>query len=433
MPQIEPFQGLRFDPLKVGDLANILCPPYDVISPAQQQQLLDSSPYNIVRVELGPDLPGDSGERNRYTRAAEALWAWQAEGALARDPRPAYYLVAHTFQHRGAAFTRRGVLAALRLQPWSAGRVRPHEETFSGPKEDRYRLLSCTRVNVSPVFTVYRHQPAALQAAWNQCERRAADVEIVAGRESQRLWVVDDPQMVRSIAAGLADEVQYIADGHHRYETALRYRDELAASGALTPDHPASCVLTYLVHAEDAGLVVMPTHRLVRDVAPARLHEVLESLVAGLELRRVPLGGQPSDEELVESLGDTDATVSFGMVTAGEEGMLVLSVRDPGVMERAAPDKPPAWRSLDVAALQTLLLDPLLPTHHERDASITYSRDGSDAVAAVKRGDYQVAFIMGPPTVDEMAAVADADTRMPEKSTYFYPKVPTGLVLRRLD
>ncbi len=166
MPQIEAFRGLRFDPVRAGDLAALLCPPYDVISLADQERYLSLSPYNVVRIELSPDQPGDSAERNRYTRAAEALAAWRTEGALRQESERCFYLHCHTFECGNGTYTRRGVFAAVRLQPWEAGRVLPHEATMSGPKEDRFRLMTATRANVSPVFAVHRQQPSALDNAW---------------------------------------------------------------------------------------------------------------------------------------------------------------------------------------------------------------------------------------------------------------------------
>ena len=251
MPQISPFLGLRFDENRVGDVGAVLCPPYDVISPSEQQQLLDQSPFNIVRVELSRDEPGDNDSRNRYVRAAELIGQWRAAGALTEEQRPAYYLMAHTFTWAGQSYIRHGLFSAVRLHPWSDGVVLPHEETFSGPKEDRYKLLSATNVNVSPVFMVLREQPQALKRAWTTAEAKRAAVDVTLNGERHQLWVLDDPETVENVAKELEGRTLYIADGHHRYETALRYSVERTEAQGLDENHPAHFVLTYIATMDD--------------------------------------------------------------------------------------------------------------------------------------------------------------------------------------
>jgi uncharacterized protein (DUF1015 family) len=434
MPQISPFLGLRFDENRVGDLGAVLCPPYDVISPAEQQQLLDQSPFNIVRVELSREESSDDNSRNQYVRAAELIGQWRAAGALTDEQRPAYYLMAHTFSWAGQNYTRHGLFSAVRLHPWSDGVVLPHEETFSGPKEDRYKLLKATNVNVSPVFMVLREQPEALKQAWTAAEAKSAAVDVTLNGERHQLWVLDDPETVENIAEELEGRTLYIADGHHRYETALRYSVERSEAQRLDEDHPAHFVLSYIATMDDPGLVVLPTHRLIRGVSSENVRDVIRGYGSAFVSESVPLdsaaGGLKRTQQRIDELARERPT--FGLIGFDARDVTIYSLSDSSVMEQLLPNAVSAWRALDVSVLQTLVLNPLLPTHQERDSSLTYTRDPELALASVRNGDAQAAFIMSTPSVPAMANVADARARMPEKSTYFYPKVPTGIVMRSI-
>jgi uncharacterized protein (DUF1015 family) len=418
----------------VGDVGAALCPPYDVISSSEQQRLLEQSPYNIVRVELSREEPGDNETNNRYTRAAETLRGWRESGALREEPRHAYYLMAHSFAWAGQSFTRHGLFAAVRLREWADGVVLPHEETFSGPKEDRFKLLSATSVNVSPVFMVLREQSNALKNAWSTVRASHPDVDVTIAGERQQLWVVDDPAQVSDIAEQLEGRTLYIADGHHRYETALRYAQERTAAERLPAEHPAQFVLTYVATMDDPGLAVFPTHRLVRGVSAERVRQLISDYDSAFSIESVKLDNGADGLENVQRRLDEMGSVrpTFGVLGTGEDNVALVTLTDPGAMERLASSATPAWRALDVSVLQTMILDALLPTHQERDASVTYFRDSAAALDEVRSGRAQVAFLMSTPSVAAMANVADSRARMPEKSTYFYPKVPTGMVMRSI-
>jgi uncharacterized protein (DUF1015 family) len=411
-----------------------LCPPYDVITPSQQQRLLDQSPYNIVRVELSRDESGDTEASNRYTRAAHSLQAWLSSGALAEEQRHAYYLMAHTFTWAGQSYLRHGLFSAVRLREWADGVVLPHEETFSGPKEDRFKLLTATAVNVSPVFMILREQPDALRNAWKAAEASTPVIDVTLNAERQQLWVVDDPVQVSAIAEQLEGRRLYIADGHHRYETALRYAQERTAAEQLPAEHPAQFVLSYIATIDDPGLVVFPTHRLVRGISAERAREAIESYGSAFTTESIALNGSAAELAGVQRQLDQRGRIqpTFGVLGTGDDHVTMVTLNDASVMERLAPFATPAWRALDVSVLQTMVLSALLPTHQERDASVTYWRDPVAAIEEVHNASADVAFLMSTPSVTAMADVADAGARMPEKSTYFYPKVPTGLVMRSI-
>jgi uncharacterized protein (DUF1015 family) len=396
MAVLSPFRAVRYDVARVGGLRDVIAPPYDVISAAEQAALYDRSPYNVVRLILARETP-------RAEAAARALAAWVGEGVLARDPEPALYLYRQTFHVPGLGErTREGVLGRLRLETFASGGVRPHERTFPGPKADRLALLRATGGYLSPIFGLYAGAGASLREVFAQAAA-APPLEDVrdSGGEVHRVWRIADRAAVARIEAALAPESILIADGHHRYETALAHRDEGG------PDH----VLAYLADMHDAGLVILPTHRLVRGSLP------LEA--AALEAR------------LREAFAVTPCP--DGPRGAGEIDCILPDRR---LRLRALPSAlarleglPAPLRSLDVTLFQRAILEPILglATH-----GLAFTHDDAEAIAAVPR-EASAAFLVNPPSIDAVRAVCLAGEVMPEKSTYFYPKLADGLVLDLFD
>lgn len=435
MPRVLPFRGLRFDPLVVGDLAAVVCPPYDVISPAQQAALQASSPFNVVQVELPAE--GGGAPDDRYARAAERLAAWREAGALRQDPRPAYYLHETAFTHEGEPRRRRDLLAALGLEPWAAGAVLPHEHTMAGPKQDRLALMRATHANVSPIWVLAREEPPALADAWAWAEQRQPDAAFTVEGETHRLWVLDEPSRVQAVQA--AFELRpplYMADGHHRYETALAFEQE---AGADLPG--AHATLAVVSAADDPGLVVLPTHRLLEALPPSVDAEELEvRFASAFHAEYYPFDdGAGADPAFVagflrqlEAQGETTPTV--GVFGPDPEVLALLELRGRTPPAGAMPaDRSEAWQRLDVAIVHTLLLDPLIAElGRPREEVLAYTRDALEAFASVRGGSARVAFFLNPTPVEQVLAVADAGDRMPEKSTSFHPKPPTGLVIRPL-
>jgi uncharacterized protein (DUF1015 family) len=420
--EVRPLRGLRYDVARVGELARVLCPPYDVISDETAAALRARSPYNAIRLELPDTATGDG----RYAEAAALLATWLADGVLRREPAPCLYPVEEEFVWAGTRWRRRGVLALVRLVPWEAGVVLPHERTLAGPKADRLALLRACQANLSPVFLLHPPQPAAQAALWEAVAARppVAAAELDAGTQL-RLWAVPAPT---PWGEALATVRLYVADGHHRYETALRYRDELHARGGPVPAG-ADYVLAYLVPLDDPGLLLLPTHR----CAPAGVDRAaLERLVA----ERFDCTALALDAS-----GAAEAVAALRHHAVARPGRVVLGVYTPGRLWLATPragaerwlpaERHPAWRALDVAQADCLLLQPLLgPQAAER---LTYTRDAAEALARVDRGASAFAVLLNPLTPAQMVAVAEAGERMPQKSTYFHPKLPTGLLFHRLD
>jgi len=397
MAVVSPFPAVRYDAARVGGLADVIAPPYDVISAAEQAALYDRSPYNAVRLILARETP-------RADAAARALADWMAARVLVRDPAPALYLYRQTFAVPGLGTrTREGVLCRLELEPFASGVVRPHERTFPGPKADRLALLRATGAYLSPIFGLYAGAGASLRDVF-AAVAAAPPLEDVSddGGERHRVWRIEDTATIASVRAALAPESILIADGHHRYETALTHRDEGG------PPY----VLAYLADMHDPGLVILPTHRLVRGPLP------LDPATLEARLRESFLV-TPRPAARPRASGEIDCILP--------DRRLRLRALPTALARVAALPEP--LRSLDVTLFQRAILEPLLglETH-----GLAFTHDDAEAVAAVPH-EASAAFLVNPPSIDAVRAVCLAGEVMPEKSTYFYPKLADGLVFDCFD
>jgi uncharacterized protein (DUF1015 family) len=433
MPQVLPFPGVRYA-VPSAELNRLVCPPYDVIGPEEQAQLQALSPHNAIYVELPADSPGEPG--SRYQLAAERLAEWRRNGALHPD-RPAYYLSETRFSHAGQTLRRRDLLAALAVEPWSERAVLPHEHTMSAPKADRLNLVRATHLNASPIWVLHRERLPVLEQAWADAERRPPTVEFTWRGEQHRLWVVDEAASVDAIerAFGSGGPL-YIADGHHRYETSLAFRAEAEASvpGART-------TLATVTWADEPGLLALPTHRLLSSLDPALTLEEAETRWADIfHVEYYPVWDDAPAEQidaLMQQLSSSGRSApSFGLYGLGHLDLFgVLELRGRKVPDGVLPaDRSEAWKSLDVPLLHTLLVDPLVEqTGRPREQVLSYTRDPYEAIQSVREGRAAAAFFLNPTPVSGVLEVADAQDLMPEKSTYFHPKPPAGLVMRDLD
>ncbi len=418
MAQIEPLLALHYDLEKTGGLQDVIAPPYDVIGERQREELEARSPYNVVRI----DLPRGNGDA--YENAARTLERWRADGVIVRDDNPAVWALAQEYTGPdGQRRSRQGFLARVRIEEYGAGRVRPHERTHPGPKEDRLRLTRATKANLSPIFALYddREQRArtALKTAieappWGEATDDDGTVN--------RLWRVEDEAAIDSLQTAGATSELLIADGHHRYETARIYAEEVASDG------PERYVLVCLVALQDPGLTVFPTHRLVRGLREDQ-HETL-ALAIGRDFDIEPLN---DPRELEPAPG---GEVRIGYIDAHFKRPFMLTLKDQRIADSALPGHAPPYRRLDTAVLEALLLKGALEmTDGQIDhlEGLGYARGAAEARALVETGEYDAAFFMAPTPIERVQAVADAGETMPPKSTYFYPKVPTGLVFNPLS
>lgn len=430
MADVRPFRGLRFDPA-VGDPALAIAPPYDVISPAEQRALYERSTHNVVRVEYGEQSAGDTTSDNRYTRAARDLDAWRRTGVLIRDEMPAVYAYRQEFAWNGRRQTRAHYFATVRLEEWDKGIIKPHEHTLSGPKADRLDLLRATRMQISPVYCLYR--PKSARTAMPEIDGVPL-YDFDADSQRHRLSAISAAPDIAAIAAHLADCDVYIADGHHRYETALKYRDECrAAAASWAGDEPENFVLMALTEAADPGLLVLPTHRLL--TVPTLPVDAVARIAVHFRVEAMASSGPLAEQALAHA--GAEGPTAFLAVGIKPGTTHLLTLEDRASIEKLMPaDQSDAWKRLDVSVLQYGILNHVFGIDDATLAvgtAVSYTQDPHVAEDAVATGRAKVAFLLNATPVEQVLAVADARGRMPQKSTYFYPKLPTGLVMNPLQ
>jgi uncharacterized protein (DUF1015 family) len=435
MPDITPFRAVRYDVARVGTLSDVVAPPYDVVDSALQDQLYAASPYNVIRLELNRDEPGDNGVDARYKRAARFLKDWLREGILREEDHPALYVYHQTFEVDGKKHTRKGFLARVRLEPIGQGKIYPHEQTLAGPKADRLALYQATGFNLSPVFGLY---PDLTEEVHRKLEAGLSDRTPLVATDhlgvENRLWIVTDQETHTAISGLMAAKPVFIADGHHRYETALKYRDQVAASGQSSGhDDPSQFCLMMLVGMSDPGLLILPTHRLVSGY-PGLTAAVLQArLEREFEVQSAGKGeaGCRAAWDAIESNAEQDL-LGFGTVADGE--WLLARQRSDSAMDRLAPDQSPDWRSLGVSVLHVLVLKELLGDLGQ--ATCRYVHSIREVLTDVGTRGSDLACLVPPAEMTHVESIASNLETMPPKSTYFYPKLLTGLVLnsiRKLD
>jgi uncharacterized protein (DUF1015 family) len=412
---ITPLHALHYDLDRTGGLAAVVAPPYDVIDAAERAELVARSPYNVVEI----DLPQDPLARDPYAHAAAVLRSWREDGIVVADPEPALWALEQDYTGPdGRRRTRHGLFARVRVEDYGPGRIRPHERTHPGPKEDRLRLTRATRANLSPIFSLYDGD------AWSpvvpQLDRAPYGEVTDDDGTTHRLWRVGDAGAIAAVQEALAPAELLIADGHHRYETARVYADEVGGEGG------HRYVLMCLVSLQDPGLTIFPTHRLLTGLDDERRVALRESIGRDWDVAEV-------GEDELEPV--SDRRVRIGYLDAFHKRALRLTLKDPAIAEAALPGKPDAYRRLDTAVTEALLLRGALGMS-EDDIShfrgLDYARSTDEARERVRSGDVQAGLFMGPAPVELVREVAAAGEVMPPKSTYFFPKVLTGLLFNPL-
>ncbi len=433
MAEIHPFRGVHYNQRRVKDLAEVICPPYDVISPQLQQELYQRNEYNFVRLEHNRELPQDTTKDNKYTRSAAVLERWLAQKVLVADETPSIYLHDHYFHHNGREYRRRSIIAGVRLQEWADNVVRPHEGTLAEYTTDRLSLLWVCQANTSPILALFGDdggQITSLLAKQEKSPPTLGSSEIDG--ERHKLWTINDPEAINQLGASLSDQPLYIADGHHRYESALSYqRERRAGSSSVSGEEAFNFVMMELVDFADPGLVILPAHRLVRGMSKAALSELAARLNSFFEVEELPVGKADAWGQINGLLSGGDSgEVKLVLLGLVEGRLLQLRLRD----FNAADQMMPHFHSELYKRLDVDIVDSVIPHELGRGGeSITYSYDGQDAVNRVLVQEYQLAFLLSPVRVEAVKAIADAGDKMSRKATYFYPKAPAGLVLHRLD
>ena len=434
MAEVRPLYGIRYAREAVGNLSQVVTPPFDVISEKAQTRYYARNPFNVIRLELPRDEVGDNALNNRYTRAAATFAEWRLNDVLRQDSLPCYYLYQQRFTVNGQNYTRTSLLARVRLEPWSAKVILPHEHTLAKPKADRLRLMEACAANFSPLMALYEDPQGRIRRLLSSY---AAHPEVQFAdevNEQHRLQPITDTRQIGLMRDFFAERQLYIADGHHRYETALNYREEVRAlRGHILAEDGVNFVLMALIDLDDPGLVVLPTHRLLFNLSEAMLDTLTDQQLERYFTVEELAPNETADELLAQLASAGEEQPAFILSTAGRHVLLRLNEQGRARMKESGHSE--AWNGLDVAVVHMLLLEGILGMSAEDVAAgryIRYTPDVEQALRAVQTGEAQAALLLNATRVRQICDVSQAEESMPQKSTYFYPKLITGLVLNPL-
>lgn len=426
MAEIKAFKGLRYDTEKAGEIAELCCPPYDIISEEQRLGYIGANENNVIRLELPK---GD----NPYNNAAEILKMWEDKGVLIREDKPAIYVYEEEFTvyvHRKCI---KGIIARVKLEEFEKGIILPHEFTLSKAKEDRLNLMKATNCNFSQIYALYMDEEHTTMKTVDSQTKDDPMLEFTdCEGVTHRLWVIDDPEVIAKICNDFTDRKLFIADGHHRYETALNYRNYCREKGISKEGDAQDYQMIFMCDMEHPGLVVLPTHRLVRDLASFDKEEVLKKCKKYFAV---------TEHQGVEDMGDVlykeykKGKNAFGFY-CGDNKWNMLVLKNSEAVKKFCPKLSKALRTLDVTVLHSMILEEIFGIDKENMAqqiNLTYSKHFEEAISAVDEGKAQCSFVMNPTRVDQIKEVASVGEKMPQKSTYFYPKMITGMVMNKLE
>lgn len=446
MAKIVPFRGIVYNPERVENLAYVATPPYDVITPPEQLAFYERHPWNIIRLILGKTSEKDTPQDNRHTRSADFFNAWMSEGILIQDISPAFYLTSIEFSVQSRKITRWGLISQVALEPFENGVVLPHEKTFSRVKSERLELMKSCHANYSPIFSLYSDsEQIVLNTLRQSCSETAPNMKpdmkfVDTYGHLHQLWRVTDVAVHQRISDFMNDKSIFIADGHHRYETALNYRQWAAdRTPGFSPEHPANFIMMYLCGMEDPGLLILPAHRMVKAISPEKLVSFITAAEACFDISRFSMESgietRTTAEKWDSILNTGGSGTRIGVVIRNHQQGYLFSLK-PGVMQRMfGREMSERMLELDVTVLTRLILMELLGLNHSQlddEYIMSYSSKTDVALEAVRTGDCDVAFILNSTRIDQVKRIAEAGEIMPRKSTYFYPKVITGQVLNRL-
>ncbi len=424
---VRPFRGWRYN---LADLSAVIAPPYDVLTADDKQKLLAGSDKNIVAIDLPHVPPAEAGPNEAYQEAADLLSQWIADGVIHQDEDPCLYAYEQHYRWGGKTYSRRSLLCSVRAGEVN-GDVIPHEQTTAGPRADRLKLTEYTGVQLSPIFGFFEDKMGVAADVMESAVAAEPDAKGELNGVIEKLWVISASDVIQKIASALGDVPVFIADGHHRYTTAMDYRDALLAAGRIDGDHEANFVMFALVARDDPGLLILPTHRIIRNLSE-------DFAIAKLVATATEFSWQRCS---VEDADLTDAGAflrrygpgAMAFVGADPAEVWIAKLKDGETMARAAPDQPDAWRSLDVAVLHKLIIDRALEAWRTPDLFIDYTADGRSVLAACESARAHLGVFLQSTPLEAVEQVALAGAVMPHKSTYFYPKLATGMVLKGLE
>ncbi len=444
MPAIYPFTPIQYSG-GAGDISRYLAPPYDVLDAEDRAALIAKDPRNVVAIDLPHVPPKQLGPPEAYETAAASLNQWLEEATLARAPQPSIYAYRQTFQFRGETYQRCGMACTVEVVPFGAregGGILPHEETFSGPKEDRFALMKATSAQLSPIFGLHADEEGHATAIVHKIMAlRAPDMRGDLGDGVlHEVWTINDDATINAYRDALAGEDVFIADGHHRYTTGLNYLAHLESENAIPLEHPARRCMMVLVGMSDPGLAIGPTHRVLGSMADYSLEAFLDAIGEHFEI--VPFEPGPSEiERAIENA--PDQSHALGLIDFASGKTFIASLRTPDPLAAAFPEKPQAWRTLDVSLIQHIVVDQIAKPKLNRGEPVTWAfphsveealeiGSGAETGAGGGAGFAQIAVIVRPTPLDAVRDISKANELMPQKSTFFYPKLATGLFINPL-
>lgn len=426
MAVIKAYKGLRFNCEKAGKIDELVCPPYDIINDEQREGYIQINPYNIIRLEL------PKGE-NRYAQASEILESWLNEEILVKEDKPAIYIYEEEFTAYGERKSIKGIICRVKIEEFSKGVILPHEFTLSKAKEDRLNLMKSTNCNFSQIYSLYMDEGKNTLGKIDALSAKEADIQLTDGEGvTHRMWIITDENAIAEICNDFTERKLYIADGHHRYETALNYRNYQRENGNAVEGDACDYQMMMLVDMEHPGLVVFPTHRLVRDLADFNAEKAMESCKEYFDITEYD-DISTIESNLMELYNQGKKAYAF---YSGNKSYKLLVLKSMDIIEKLLPNASKATQELDVTVLHTLILEKVFgidPENMAKQINLTYTKIFDEAITSVDSGRAQCAFILNPTRVSEIRDVASNGEKMPQKSTYFYPKMITGLVMNQLE
>jgi uncharacterized protein (DUF1015 family) len=434
MPDIRPFAGIRYARRPELELSKLLAPPYDVLDDAQKAALQSRHANNIVTVDLPFTPPKSVGPDEVYAKANTTLRAWMSAGILVQDRRAAIYPYTQSFEHHGKTFHRRGFIALVKLSPFGEGHVVPHEKTYAGPIEDRLKLMHATGMQLSPIFGLFNDtRGETTRLLYQELGRPEADA--TEGGVRNQLWSVIDSDVENEVIKQMGTKPVYIADGHHRYTTALAYKKQIEErhGGPLPTNHPANWCMFVLVGIHDGGLLILPTHRLIGGLKNFNVADFRNAIMADFEMHEMPVTAAQLPQ-VAASIAD-GSPHQFGLYDAATKSVHILKLKNENILAKLAPQQSDAWRRLDVAILQRYLMEEVLKPKFAggKELTLGYTADASTIGQQVDGSKYQIGVLLRPTPLPALEDLGRSNEVMPQKSTYFYPKLATGMVLNPLS
>jgi uncharacterized protein (DUF1015 family) len=440
--KIFPFKGIVYNKKVIDNLNKVMAPPYDVISQEEQEKLYASHPYNIVRLILGKEFPGDNESNNKYVRAERFFASWLKHGLLAQDEEPAIYVYEQTYLRDKKKVKRIGFFSLLRLEDFDRGKVLPHEETFSKAKLDRLELMRVCSSNFESIFSIFSDHVGYVEKIMKKHSRKKPAIHVKDPSGTlHSIWKIVHKGDIKRIIKALSDKTVFIADGHHRYEASLRYRDEMKDKyQKFTGEELYNHILMYFTAIEGKGLTIFPIHRVVRGIPDLDIPSFEDALKEYFDIELFPFTKRTEPKvrkkltKLMEKLGDKEHV--FGMLLEGMSQYYLLKLKDEKAVDRFVKDgKPKEWKRLDVTILHALVINHVLGLTTERVASeehISYVKGTDNAVDRVLKGGNQIVFLLNPTKVAQIVKIANDKEKMPQKSTFFYPKLLSGILMNKI-